>query len=157
MTRYRTLPEGTDLTGQVLENLTVVSRVTSDEFRNARYLCHCVCGRTVVKNRHYLMHGVRPRSCGCARTRKPAKNRIDLTGQRFGRLVALRVWKYHPTKGLRWLCQCDCGEKTLVASESLRKGKTRSCGCLRSELSAERSVSRRRDREEREKLVETGA
>lgn len=56
---------------------------------------------------------------------------IDLTGNRYGRLVALRP---APTadrsRGLRWMCQCDCGNVCEVLSYSLRKGITRSCGCL---------------------------
>jgi len=52
---------------------------------------------------------------------------IDLTGQRFGRLVAL---KYLGKS--RWLCKCDCGNKKPVYARELRSGDTRSCGCLRS-------------------------
>lgn len=53
---------------------------------------------------------------------------IDITGRRFGKLVALeRV----PNQGVkvRWLCQCDCGNKTELNSWDLRK-KVKSCGCL---------------------------
>ncbi|EKQ24668.1 hypothetical protein LCALC10_2810 [Lacticaseibacillus paracasei] len=35
----------------------------------------------------------------------------------------------------RWLCQCQCGNKCIVDSQRLQKGFTRSCGCLRSEIS----------------------
>lgn len=52
--------------------------------------------------------------------------RIDLTGQRFGRLVVLEYF----TKVLRWHCQCDCGNTTEVLSHNLRNASTRSCGCL---------------------------
>ncbi len=52
---------------------------------------------------------------------------IDLTGQRFGKLVALE----HIPKTPKWLCQCDCGNKTEVTSTNLRNGHTKSCGCLR--------------------------
>lgn len=53
---------------------------------------------------------------------------IDLTGQRFGRLVAIEVagrGKYR-----LWKCRCDCGKSTVVDGASLRTGNTRSCGCL---------------------------
>lgn len=52
----------------------------------------------------------------------------DLTGQRFGRLVALRITK---RKGKRvWLCQCDCGRLATSQTNQLREGRV-SCGCLR--------------------------
>lgn len=58
---------------------------------------------------------------------------IDLTGQRFGRLVVLqRVDNLMSSSGqrTRWLCACDCGKETVVLGVSLRSGNTRSCGCL---------------------------
>jgi hypothetical protein len=55
---------------------------------------------------------------------------IDLTGQRFGRLVAIRR---HGTvnHGASWLCRCDCGCEHVVRAVSLRRGDTKSCGCQR--------------------------
>lgn len=42
----------------------------------------------------------------------------------------------------RWLCQCACGRTKVVREKTLLNGRTRSCGCLNSELSAERAASR---------------
>jgi hypothetical protein len=61
---------------------------------------------------------------------------IDLTGQRFGRLVPIA--RSSQPEGSRqhsswWLCQCDCGKRKVVATTSLKDGSTASCGCLRSE------------------------
>jgi len=54
--------------------------------------------------------------------------KLDLAGQRFGRLVAIRR---ESRKGLTfWVCQCDCGETSVVRRCHLRSGKIRSCGCL---------------------------
>lgn len=52
---------------------------------------------------------------------------IDITGQRFGRLVAIE--SIHGHGQLRWKCQCDCGKTVVVKSQSLRTGMTKSCGC----------------------------
>lgn len=57
----------------------------------------------------------------------------DITGQRFGRLVALGPVGYNNFGRLLWLCQCDCGKTTVPHGESLRSGVTQSCGCLNSE------------------------
>jgi hypothetical protein len=58
----------------------------------------------------------------------PAKNRSDLSGQRFGSLF---VTAYSETRGRRafWSCDCDCGGKIIVSGKDLRSGHTRSCGC----------------------------
>lgn len=67
----------------------------------------------------------------------------DITGQRFGRLVAIRqVENTVPTKtnlkGFpRWECLCDCGNLTVGTRVQLRTGKKKSCGCLRKEIAAE--------------------
>ena len=61
---------------------------------------------------------------------------IDITGQRFGRLVAIklipkeeRTWS---NKERAWLCKCDCGNEVIVRQRNLLgKRITKSCGCLR--------------------------
>lgn len=54
----------------------------------------------------------------------------DITGQRFGRLVAKSVdGKSHGV--YTWLCDCDCGNKTIVRKNCLSLGTTTSCGCAR--------------------------
>lgn len=58
----------------------------------------------------------------------------DITGQRFGRLVAVSVHTKasRQKRGVhtRWLCQCDCGKKHIVNLQCLKSGDTQSCGCL---------------------------
>lgn len=56
----------------------------------------------------------------------------DLTGKRFGRLTVLE--EAGTTNGRRWLCRCDCGEEKIVYGNSLKRGTTKSCGCLGLEL-----------------------
>ena len=63
---------------------------------------------------------------------------IDLTGQRFGRLVVIERAENKGEK-VRWLCQCDCGNTVLVATNGLRNGGTKSCGCLHKELFTHKS------------------
>lgn len=55
---------------------------------------------------------------------------LDITGQTFGRLTAKCHAGKTPTGQALWIFDCACGgEKTAQASE-VRRGKTRSCGCL---------------------------
>ena len=62
---------------------------------------------------------------------------IDLTGQRFGRLTVVeRAENYVAPNGrqaARWVCLCDCGNKTTVVGGDLRTGRTKSCGCFEQE------------------------
>lgn len=55
---------------------------------------------------------------------------IDLTNQRFNRLVALEQLPGRPS---RWLCQCDCGKQYPVFASNLRTQAVQSCGCYRDE------------------------
>src|ERR1700722_661812 len=57
----------------------------------------------------------------------------DFVGIKFGRLLPI---ERAPSRHNRtcWLCQCDCGKTKVVLGENLRKGKTKSCGCIRKEL-----------------------
>lgn len=66
--------------------------------------------------------------------------RYDLAGQRFGRLVAIKVVGVNKYRRAIWLCKCDCGNEVEVPRTSLvrQDGKgTRSCGCLWKEAVAE--------------------
>lgn len=55
----------------------------------------------------------------------------DLTGQRFGNLVVLKLSKFDKNRQAVWLCRCDCGNTTEVLGGNLRRGKSKSCGCMR--------------------------
>ncbi len=68
------------------------------------------------------------------------RNLKDMTGRRFGRLlVTKRDGTYLKNRLAVWLCQCDCGNVTSVRGASLRKGTSKSCGCLSKEMTSERT------------------
>lgn len=54
----------------------------------------------------------------------------NLTGKRFGHLTVLKRDEKSDGKP-RWLCRCDCGNEKVVSSDSLRRGRVKSCGCYR--------------------------
>lgn len=54
---------------------------------------------------------------------------VRLHGQRFGSLVVVRRTGKRTSRGVYWLCRCDCGKRTSVPTSDLRIGNTRSCGC----------------------------
>jgi hypothetical protein len=67
---------------------------------------------------------------------------LDLTGQTFGRLTALRpVGRAHGR--VLWECRCSCGVTTRKSSDGLRQGTVLSCGCHRLEVLARARAERR--------------
>lgn len=68
---------------------------------------------------------------------------IDLTGEKFGRLTVIkRAEDVISDKGVRtkcWECICDCGNKVIVRQAGLRRGTTKSCGCLHREITGNMS------------------
>ena len=63
-------------------------------------------------------------------------NFIDLTGQKFGRLLVIKrdFSKIVNNGEVIWLCQCDCGNIVIIQGSHLKNGHTKSCGCFRREL-----------------------
>jgi hypothetical protein len=119
----------TDLTGKIFGRLLVI-KAGSD----GKWECECSCGKRVTISAGHLNSGSRT-SCGC-------KNRFDLVGKRFGRLLVEsldvnRVYKSKNT-GRHWSCRCDCGKIVSVMTSSLMRGSTLSCGCYNSDASSKR-------------------
>jgi len=69
---------------------------------------------------------------------KPA---IDLTDQRFGKLVVIRRVSNDHSNLSQWECQCDCGITKIIRSSSLKNGITKSCGCLRREVNRRNNIT----------------
>lgn len=61
---------------------------------------------------------------------------VDIMGKQFGRLTVVAyegTFRKAGRKVAMWRCKCECGNESIVRSNSLRSGKTRSCGCLQRE------------------------
>ena len=65
--------------------------------------------------------------------------RIDLTGQKFGRLTVISYnEEVSKQKGQAyWNCRCDCGNEKVVRGKHLKSGNTTSCGCYQKEKTIE--------------------
>lgn len=102
--------------------------------KQVKWTCICDCGNIVDVIASHLTSG-HTRSCGCYQIERVVESSVlDLTGQRFGRLVAVtRTDVLGCTNTYKWICKCDCGQLKEIETSSLRSGNTRSCGCLRSE------------------------
>jgi len=54
---------------------------------------------------------------------------IDITGQRFSNLVAVRY-----TGRSKWVYRCDCGNETIALASNVASGNTKTCGCRKGDV-----------------------
>lgn len=59
-----------------------------------------------------------------------------MIGSKFGRLEVVSRAGTNKHRKITWNCVCECGNKTVAVSGSLRSGNTKSCGCLQKEAAA---------------------
>lgn len=122
-----------DLTGQKFGKWTVLKRAENGAAGATRWLCECECGTIKSVPGGNLRNGSST-SCGCDRAEKTrfAKGKTkNEVGNRYGSLIVLE-WQEQLSierKSAYWLCQCDCGNKTIAKGTDLRQGKIVSCGC----------------------------
>lgn len=65
-----------------------------------------------------------------------------MIGKKFGKLTVLSECKKRANNGkIRYKCECNCGNITNVIGENLRRGITKSCGCLLKEIVSKRSTT----------------
>lgn len=69
---------------------------------------------------------------------------LDLTNQRFGKLIALKRAPKRNDKYTRWICQCDCGNLAEIRTDYLTSGHTKSCGCEKEKLFKEKDITGQR-------------
>lgn len=126
-----------DITGQKFGRWTVMYK--TDKRTKSRLViwhCKCECGNEKDVDGYSLRSG-QSKSCGCLSKEKAAERcrekRIDLTGQRFGKLMALYpIYSGDRNIHTKWHCKCDCGNECEIDFSNLKKGLTQSCGCTQS-------------------------
>ncbi len=124
------MPRKIDLTGVRFGILTVL-REDGRRGSFVAWQCQCDCGNVVTVGGNNLRQH-HTTSCGC-RKRAVLGVTIDIAGQRFGRLVAIRENGRGSSRETLWLCRCDCGAEITTSGTALRTGHTSSCGCAKRE------------------------
>lgn len=134
-----------DLTGQTFGRWKVLEKspIRSSDNR-VQYLCECSCEahtRRLVIGKS-LKSG-KSKSCGCLRRERSAEvnkgnthgksNAQDLTGKRFGNLVALKRLDTKKNQSWEWECQCDCGNIVISNTRDLNAGRKTRCNACSSE------------------------
>lgn len=64
----------------------------------------------------------------------PAK--VNLFGQTFGRLTVIKESHKDKNRHYHWLCLCACGNEKVINGELLKRGDSKSCGCLHKEIAS---------------------
>lgn len=112
-----------DLMGQRFGMLTVIAEGGRTKDKKVKWFCQCDCGNQCEVVGKELKSGG-TKSCGCLAKHNHA-------GKRFGNFVAIKPIKLK-SRAAGWLCECDCGNQKEVLTSNLTRGKSASCGCLRS-------------------------
>lgn len=125
-----------DLTGQTFGRLTVLERDylynKNNNLKNKSiyWKCKCSCGSFTTVSGKNLFNGS-VYSCGCYHREIIEKNKRNIQGLRFGKLIALKPTEERSAnRTVKWLCQCDCGNTTIADVAKLLNGDIQSCGCL---------------------------
>lgn len=96
-----------------------------------KWLCKCACGNDFIAAERPLKYSTMG-SCGCRHKSE------DISGQRFGRLVAVYRVTDNPWGKARWLFQCDCGNGIVTTLGDLKRSVMPSCGCYKTEVLKEK-------------------
>lgn len=123
--------------GKVYGRLTIVAfdslRKKSDGKMEAYYWCQCTCGSPLISIRGSSLKDGNTRSCGClCPDALHDNNALDITGVRFGKLIARRPMDRRIYGSIVWECDCDCGNTHYTSVSRLNAGQVYSCGCIKS-------------------------
>ena len=119
-----------DITGQRFGRLTAISPINKRASNgNVRWKCKCDCGNIIYPTMSNLKRG-HTTSCGCAKDDFIESCKIDLVGQRFGKLIVIEEYNDNKKDRRLWKCLCDCGNEHICSTTDLTSGHTMSCGCL---------------------------
>ena len=109
------------------------------------FLCECDCGQQKIVRKDNLLNGS-VKSCGCRQRNVAPKTVEDMVsiGECFGMMTVI---EHLPNKASakvqnrnyrKVLCKCECGNIKEVSLYSLISGATKSCGCLRKQITSQR-------------------
>lgn len=127
--KYREFP---DIEGQKFSKVLV-----KEVLPNRMCIIECDCGTTKTVRKYDVYHN-KIRSCG--RTECSSKLK-DIQGLKINCLTILELVPNEQglkTRSSIWKCQCDCGKIFLVPSNMIHTNRTKSCGCEKGRMIAEK-------------------
>jgi ribosomal protein L32 len=125
------IKRGKDLTGKTFDKLTVIAPTDKRSKRGAIiWKCLCRCGKEIEMAAENLK---RPylRSCPKCVDKTRPKRIKDISGLKSGKLTVLYLLPERDVNNRAfWLCECECGNKLKIRSQSLIRKESQSCGCI---------------------------
>ena len=134
------------LEGQRFGLLTVIKK-TGEKNRRRHFLweCNCDCGKKTIADGIDLKSG-RIKSCGCKHKELYRTKKLDITGQTFSRLTAIKpTGSSNKKKNLLWLFKCSCGNEIVRAASVVKDGEIKSCGCQKIEKATKQINEKRKN------------
>lgn len=114
-----------NICGKTYNYITIIKDLGGGRVRSK-----CICGKISIRDKWGVIN-LRYNSCGCVR-RKEKKEKIEkaMIGKKFGKWTVL---SFDSLRNMRymWRCQCECGTIKSVPNQILKKGESKSCGCLK--------------------------
>ena len=112
-----------------------LTQISDGGGRKAWFLCECGVEKEIAKDKVKSGH---TKSCGCLKSRP--SSRKEMEGKTFGRLLVLSL-SGKDVHGYTYKCKCSCGTIMVAKGALLRRGTTKSCGCINRERITERNTS----------------
>ena len=128
-----------DIAGQKCGKLLAIRPAGKDKHGNILWECKCDCGNISMVRPTDFIHNKQTQCYECGRAAIGRKKRLDLSGKRFGKLVAIKYDSSTSDGQAIWKCYCDCGNIVYASAARLQFGNLLSCGCLKSR--GERKIS----------------
>lgn len=141
-----------DISGQRFGKLLVIKRakdyISPKNKHESCWECKCDCGNTKIVRQSDL-HSGRTKSCGKCVTyiKELNKNKnipngyfVDYTNKKFNRWTVKYFVGQNSNGAAIWHCICDCGTEKDLTVSTIQSGQSKSCGCLKSEVTAKRNT-----------------
>lgn len=122
-----------DIIGKKFGKLTVLSELPKTK-SYPQFECQCECENIIVRPWNTFVKAKEQCFPNC---RKPKFE--DISGQKFGRLTAIKCLGTNEAKQTLWECQCECGNTIVAHKQNLKNGHTKSCGCYNKDIASERA------------------
>jgi hypothetical protein len=122
-----------DTLGIKYNRLTPIEIAGKNKHSKTLVKCLCDCGQECIVIEARVRNGL-TQSCGCYKNETTsARTKIDMTGQKLGRLTFIKEVAKPEALSIHWECLCDCGNTAIINGTLARVGHTMSCGCLKQE------------------------
>lgn len=125
----------TIIPGMKIDRVTVIREAEKDGIY-PQYECRCDCGKILIMKAYSLKNKCQKCCPDCKKLHIE-----DISGQKFGRLTAIRYVGQSKGKQTMWECKCDCGKTIIAQHQNIKNGHTSSCGCYNSEVTAKRNYT----------------